>query len=68
MRTLIIAAVITLALGVTVEDLSSSSETPDQAWESRANSVVGQQTQAKLSDTSAEMRDWIFTTMEEQAD
>jgi len=69
MRTLIIAAVITLALGVTVEDMSSSSgETPDQAWENRANSVVGEQTQARLSETGAEMREWLFAKMQEQAE
>lgn len=68
MRTLIVAAVIALALGITAKDMSSSSgESPDQAWQGRADSVVGEQTQTRLSETGAEMREWLFAQMQDRA-
>lgn len=63
MRALVIAVVLTLALGFTVKDMTGgSSASPTEAWEDRA-STVDQST--NLSQTGADLREWLIEHLRE---
>jgi hypothetical protein len=66
MRILIIGVVLAAALGFTVKDMASSpGAAPTSAWEDRAGGMVSEDTHERLSETGADIREWLLEQLEE---